>query len=201
MSSSQTAPASFTAPALPDTYYNFHHVVVNVAPVSRPIVLWNLLDFSHVNWVHRRNYDYCKVLAESPRVTLLEYGVRIFFFLGLKKSSPVLMWHEFVPPGLVRHLSRGLFGYTRVEMVCEAIQVDGKEHCRLSHHYATRLPKILLPFKRIFNWYLNAWSDRLWAEDSAMLARRQHVLEMGFKDHPVDVTPRATEGLFSAAAR
>jgi len=185
-------------PEAPVGHYNFKHTIVNVAPVSRPIVLWNLLDFSHVNWVHRRNYKYCKILAESPRVTLLEYGVRMFFFLKLPWSSPVLMWHEFVPPGVVRHLSRSAWGsYTKVEMTLEEKREGDKVETTLTHHYATHLPAFLLPFKKLFAWYLDSWSDRLWKEDSGMLLRRQKVLETGFKDHPVDVTPRAAEGFLS----
>ena len=67
----------------------------------------------------------------------------------------------------------------------------------MTHHYFTHLPFFLLPFKRLFTWYLNTWSDRLWMEDSGMLLRRAQVLEAGFKDHPVDVTPRAAEGFLA----
>jgi hypothetical protein len=182
-------------PEAPEGHYNFYHVISTVAPVPRNIVLWNVLDFSHVNWVHRRNYKYCKVLAESNRTHLLEYGVRMFFFLRLPFSVPTLMWHEYVPPRLVRHLSRSAWGsYTRVEMEFDEFEQDGRTHTRLTHRYATHLPVFLLPFKKLMTWYLDAWSERLWAEDCAMLERRHRVLQAGFKDHPVDVTPRAAEG-------
>jgi len=102
--------AAFQPPQAPPGHYNFQHTIVNVAPVSRGIVLWNLLDFAHVNWVLLRNYRYCKVLAETPNSTLLEYGVRMFFFLRLPFSTPLLMWHEYVPPKMVRHLSRSPWG-------------------------------------------------------------------------------------------
>lgn len=190
--------ASLPTPEAPAGHYNFKHTIVNIAPVSRPIVLWNLLDFSHVNWVHRRNYKYCKVLAESNLTTLLEYGVRMFFFLGLPYSSALLMWHEYVPPGIVRHISRSPWGtYTKVEMVLEESSTPDGVQTQLTHHYATHLPFFLLPFKRLFIWYIEAWSERLWQEDSGMLLRRQRVLQAGFKDHPADVVPRAAEGFLA----
>ena len=75
-------------PQLPEGHYNFHHSYINTIAAPRPVVLWNILDFSHVNWVHRRTYKYCKVLARSNQTTFLEYGVRTFFFLKLPFSSP-----------------------------------------------------------------------------------------------------------------
>jgi hypothetical protein len=185
-------------PNVPAQHYNFHHTYVNTVAVPRNIALWNILDFSHVNWVHRRNYRYCKVLAESNRTTFLEYGVRMFFFLRLPFSSPVLMWHEYVPSNTVRHISRSPWGsYTRTEMILEEFQQDGQTLTRIVHHYHSHLPFFLLPFKSLFAWYLDAWSKILWAEDSAMLLRRQRVLQTGFKDHPADVVPRAAEGFSS----
>ena len=166
-------------PEAPTGHYNFHHTLVTSTPVPRAIVLWNTLDFSHVNWVHRRNYKYCKVLAESSRTHLLEYGVRLFFFLGLPFSSPVLMWHEFVPPNIVRHLSRSAWGsYTKTEMVFDEVEEGGQKLTRVTHHYSTHLPAVLLPFKKLFVWYLDAWSDRLWKEDASIFTRRQRVLHV-----------------------
>jgi hypothetical protein len=190
--------ANFKPPEAPAGHYNFKHTIVNVAPVPRPIVLWNVLDFSHVNWVHKRNYKYCKVLAESNLTTMLEYGVRTLFFLKLPFSSPVLMWHQYVPPGVVRHLSRSPWGtYTQVEMVLEESQTPQGAETKVTHHYATHLPFFLLPFKKLFIWYLEAWSERLWAEDCGMLVRRHRVLRTGFKDHPADVVPWAAEAFRS----
>ena len=187
-------------PQPPDAYYNFHHSYVNTISAPRPLVLWNILDFSHVNWVHRKTYRYCKVLAESKRTTSLEYGVRVFFFLRLPLSSPVLMWHEFVPPNVVRHLSRSPLGsYTRTEMILEESEVDGQVQTRMTHNYSTRLPVFLLPVKGFFAWYLNAWSGILWNEDAAMILRRQRVLRNGFRDHRADVVPLAAEGFLASS--
>ena len=181
-------------------YYNFHHSYVNTIAAPRPLVLWNILDFSHVNFVHRRTYKYCKVLAESNRTHFLEYGVRGFFFLGLPMSRPVLMWHEFVPPGVVRHLSRSPWGgYTKTEMVMDEFEVDGQVHTRMTHNYSSRLPALLLPLKGLFTWYLNAWSTVLWDEDAAMILRRKRVLGNGFRDHQADVEPYAAEGFAPAS--
>jgi hypothetical protein len=190
--------AAIAPPQGPAGHYNFHHTIVNVAPVPRPIMIWNLMDFSHVNWVHRRNYKYCKVLAESSSTTLLEYGVRVLFFLGLPFSTPLMMWHQYTPPNIVRHLSRSAWGsYTKVEMILDEIEQDGKPATRLTHRYATHLPFFLLPFKKLFTRYIEAWSERLWKEDEGMLLRRAQVLKSGFKDHPIDVVPRAAEGFLS----
>jgi hypothetical protein len=105
------------------------------------------------------------------------------------------MWHEYVPPNIVRHLSRSAWGaYTKTEMIMDEFEKDGQLQTRMVHHYHSRLPFFLRPFKRLFSWYLDAWSKILWAEDAGILVRRQKVLQAGFKDHPVDVTPRASEG-------
>jgi hypothetical protein len=184
----------------PDAYYNFHHSYENTIAAARPLVLWNILDFSHVNWVHRRNYSYCKVLAETQRTHFLEYGVRGFFFLGLPFSSPVLMWHEFVPPNVVRHLSRSPWGgYTKTEMILDESEVDGQLQTRMTHNYSTRLPAFLLPVKGLFALYLNAWSRVLWDEDAAMILRRQQVLRNGFRDHQANVEPFGAEGFLASS--
>jgi len=169
--------------------------VIQEAPARASIVLWNLIDFAHVNWVHRKLYKYCKVLTESGHVTLLEYGVRFFFFLRVPLSFPVLMWHEYTPPYRVQHLSRSPWGgYTRVDVQLEEFQKDGKTHTRLTHAFYSSVPNFLLPFKSLFHRYLETWSARVWDEDYAMILRRQKALDCGFKDHPLDVTVRSVEG-------
>ena len=52
---------------------NFEYCEVMHAPFPIKILRWNMTDFGHVNWVHRRCYHHCKVLVRTGRVTLLEY--------------------------------------------------------------------------------------------------------------------------------
>lgn len=199
MSNSETKPSPAralpTLPFVPQREYNFEHTVIAEAPVRASIVLWNLIDFAHVNWVHRRTYKYCKVLAETGRVSLLEYGVKHFFFLGLPLSFPVMMWHEYTPPHRVQHLSRSPWGsYTRVEIRLEEFEKDNKIHTRVIHSYSTNLPWFLSSLKGLFRRYIELWAARLWEEDYGMMARRQKVLASGFRDHPLDVNVKAVEG-------
>ncbi len=199
MSNSRTnIPASKnipTLPFIPQREYNIQHTVYQEAPARASIVLWNLIDFAHVNWVHRKLYKYCKVLSESGHVTLLEYGVRYFFFLRLPISFPVMMWHEYTPPYHVRHLSRSPWGgYTRVDVRLEEFEKDNKIHTRIIHAFYANIPNFLLPFKSLFQRYIELWSARVWGEDYALILRRQKVLDCGFRDHPLDVTVRSVEG-------
>lgn len=157
-----------------------------MAPVPKGIVLWNLLDFAHVNWMHRRNYAFCRVLGESPSETILEYGVRYLFFLGLPFHRTHTMSHFYLPPGVVVHSSTA--GKTRTFVTMHLVEIEGQTTVR--HEYTVFLPRLAGPLKPLLRIYFKLWSAQLWKEDLAMLERRHKVLRAGFKDHPVDVTPR-----------
>ena len=185
-------------PSVPDKAYNFTHTIVQTVPVSASIVMWNLIDFAHVNWVHRKTYKYCKLLAKTGSVYLMEYGVKQFFPLRLSFSFSTLMWHEYISPFKIQHLSCTPWGtYNRVEVHLEEFEERGQTHTRLTHIYHMALPKLLYPLKGFLRRYIEWWSEILWSEDSPMLIRRQRVLEAGFHDHPLDLIPRGREGLVS----
>jgi hypothetical protein len=198
MSSSQNKPLPSAAlpslPFIPQKEYNFEHTIVQESPVRAAVALWNLIDFAHVNWVHKKNYAYCKVLAESGRTALIEFGVRYFFFLGIRWGLPVLMWHEH-SGSRVQHISRSPWGgYTKVDVRLEEFQKEGKTHTRLTHVYYANLPSFLRPLRKLMERYLESWSAGLWLEDDAMMLRREKVISAGFKDHPLDLVVRAAEG-------
>ena len=177
---------------IPNDEYNFRHTVVQRAPVPPEIVIWNMIDFAHVNWVHRKTYNHCKILAQRGNVHLLEYGVKQFFFLRLPISFKYLMWHEYVRPNIVRHISRSPWGsYSRVEVVVNEISVGNEIHSEIHHTFYMNAPRFL---HRVILAYVGKWSEILWEEDGAMLLRRQKVLQAGFDDHPVDTNVRGVEG-------
>lgn len=181
---------------IPNKDYNFYHLIIQEAPVQRSIVLWNLIDFAHVNWMHRSVYHHCKILAVSNLIHLVEFGVNQFFFLKLPIYFKYLMWHEVKPPGTVQHLSISPWGgYTKVEVHLEEFERDGVKHTRLSHHFFCQIPFFLLPFKTLLQKYIEKWSAILWKEDMSMLLRRKQVLDTGFKDHPADLEMKSNEGL------
>jgi len=181
---------------IPNDEYNYKRTVVQRATVPPPIVIWNLIDFAHVNWVHRKTYNHCKILAQRGNVHLLEYGVKQFFFLKLNFSLKYLMWHEYVRPNIVRHISRSPWGsYSRVEVVVNEIKVGNETHSEIHHTFYMNAPKFL---HRFVDYYIDKWSDILWEEDGSMLMRRKKILETGFRDHPVDANVRAVEGFLHA---
>jgi hypothetical protein len=187
---------------IPDREYNYSHTVVQKAAVPMSIVLWNMLDFSHVNWMHRKCYHHCKVLAEMGNVHLLEYGVNQFFFLKIPFTLTYTMWHEFAPPNVVRHISRGVSGYTKVEVVLKEEKVGSEVYTTLHHTFFMRMPKLLKPLLvPIMDWYVEYWSKILWEEDSSMLYRRKKVLDVGFVDHPADLEYKGAEGFASKRVR
>ncbi len=171
---------------------NFEYCEVMHAPFPIKILRWNMTDFGHVNWVHRRCYHHCKVLVHTGRVTLLEYGVNQFFFLKLPIWFNTVMYHEIKTPNYIRHLSSSpLGGYTYTEMKMEEYIKDNKVWTRIDHIYKMRASKFIHPFLR---WFIRRWTDVLWKEDYAMLERRNKVLNLGFKDHPEDTVVRAHDG-------
>lgn len=189
-------PDSIRVELYPLSKHNFQHTVVLTAPVKRSVVLWNLLDYSHVNWVHRKVYRYCKILAESGNTCLLEYGVNQLFFLPWKMSFPTIMYREFIPPDRVRHLSRSPWGaYTKVEVKLEEFTEKDRVFTKMINIYSSSIPRFLLPFKKFMTSYIDNWVRNLWSEDLPMLLRRQQVLDLGFRDHPADVAPKSPEGL------
>jgi len=195
-----TPPSIRALDRIPDSEYNFVHRVEQEAPVPAAIVIWNMIDFAHVNFVHRKLYHHCKVLAASGKVHLIEYGVNQFFFLRLPVWFRHLMWHEFVPPRTVRHISKAPWGgYTKVEVTLVEFVKEGKTHTRLDHAFYLNLPLMLKPLSFLFARYINVWSSILWNEDSTMLLRRQKVLDAGFKDHPLDALV-GTEGFYKHVA-
>ena len=177
-------------------YYNFHHTIFQEAPVCKKVVIWNFLDFGHVNFVHKRSYKYVKVLAKYGNATFAEFGVNH----GLNRFFPFtlrhVMWHQFVPPDTVMHISRTPFGtYSKVIVKIREFKRDNKVFTRIEHSFYLHLPFFLLPFKKLVKWYMEHWSALLWEEDLAMCLRRQHALDKGFKDAPLETLPFVSEGL------
>lgn len=178
-------------------YYNFVHTIFNEAPVTKEVILWNLLDFGHVNFVHKTSYKYCKLIARSGNVSLVEFGANQLLTNKIPLVVKHLMWHQFVPPNRVVHVSKSGFShYSKVVMEVEQLERDGKPLSILKHSFYFRLPWFALPFKWVLIKYLERWNAILWAEDYEMCVRRQEVLDSGFKDSPMDVLPRGEEGLF-----
>lgn len=184
---------------IPNRSYNFKHTIVQEAPACSAVVLWNLTDFGHVHWMHRKTYHHCKILARKGRLNLVEFGVNQFFFLKLPIYFNYLMWHEVVSADFVRHVSRNPWGgYTKGEVRLEEFLKDGKKHTRLHHSFYMSLPKWMMPLKFLLEKYMEMWSGILWKEDYSMLVRRQLVLDMGFKDYAgaVETEVNSQEGIF-----
>ena len=181
-----------------EEYYNYFHKIVHIAPVPQNVMIWNIIDFGHVNFVHKKTYKYVKVLAKHGNVTFLEYGVNQF----LNRRIPIVikhyMWHQYEPPGTVTHLSKSQFG-TTMKVVIKATEFtkDNKKYTEVEHSYSLRLPFFLKPFKKLVTHYIEKWGEILWQEDLNMCLRRHDAVEKGFKDNPMDTLPKAPEGLLA----
>lgn len=178
------------------SYYNYTHTEHQEAPVSKDVVIWNFLDFPHAPIVHKRSYKYCKILAKYGPVTFVEFGANN----GLTRFLPItikhLMWHQFIPPDTILHLSKSSFGtYLKVVAKVTEFKRDDQVYTKITHTFNMHIPFFLLPFKSIITRYLKRWSKILWEEDLAMCLRRQKVLDAGFKDSPLETMPYGKEGV------
>lgn len=167
--------------------YDFHYQRRESYAASMDVVIWNFLDFEHVNHFHRTSFAHCKVLARSGNVNYLEYGHRRLGKLPFWIKR-VNMYHEFIPPNRIRHISIGPFGgYVRVNVsLRESTKViDGKESpwTDIDHRYRITLPFFMKPLEWYIKRYMNKWAEQLILEDGAMITRRQKVLSLGFKDY------------------
>jgi len=167
-------------------YYDLVHTDIEQIDVSRDVVLWNFLDFDHVNHFHTRSYHHCKVLGAAGNARFLEYGVKQF--MGLPLVKKYVMWHNYIPPDTIQHISPGPFGgYNRVHIkFIETKDAQGRPHTRIEHSYRLPLPIFMKPFEWFFRWYMKKWNQILWEEDGSMLRRRQKVVDLGFKDYGAD---------------
>jgi len=183
---------------IPNSHFNFEHIEEMTTPYPMKLLIWNMMDFGHVNWVHRKCYHHCKILARTGRITLLEYGINQFFFLKLPFYFNTLMYHELKAPNHIRHISKTLFGgYNRVEMIMNEFTENGQIHTKIVHRFEMSLPFFLNPFKFLLSKYISHWTKILWEEDLPMVIRRHRVLEAGFKDHPLDTEIKAKEGFLA----
>ena len=162
--------------------FEFRHEDTRTIHVPKALIIENILDFDHVNYVHRRCYAYCRVVARWHGATLLEYGVRHIPWLPF--VTHYTMFHEYHAPDTVVHFARpnGRGPWTTSTMhVSESIGPNGPVTTS-RHSYTRILPVWMKPFTPLLHRLVRAWSGILWEEDRAIVERRDKMLRAGFQD-------------------
>ena len=142
----------------------------------------NILDFEHVNYVHRRCFAYNRVIARHGDTTLLEYGVR--HIPRLPFVTHYVMFHEYHPPNKVIHYAKpqGARRWTRNRMELRDVETENGPATLYESVHEAELPIYLYPFRRWLLKLADWWGGIVWAEDEAILRRRIVMLRRGFKD-------------------
>ena len=162
--------------------FNFCVEEVRRIPVSKERVIENIIDFDHVNYVHKRCYAYCRVVDRWKTLTLLEYGV--YHIPGLPWVTHYTMLHEFQPPDTVVHLARsGKMGpWTRTVMQVSEFQTPSGSVTEYRHFYERPLPIWMKPLTPLLRKWVRRWTDILWEEDSGIVKRRHEMVQNGFRE-------------------
>ena len=139
------------------------------------LVFENYLDLEHVTVLHSGGIASYEVLERSRDACLVEIGTRVW---GVTFKH--LEWVQVSPPKQMLYRTRALWGTLETRVVTLIEAVDGGT--RIRTHYRVDPAWFWRPFKKLLIARMNRWKDQVWKEDSALLLRRQKVLQMGFKD-------------------
>jgi hypothetical protein len=140
------------------------------------------LDFDHVNYVHKKCYAYCRLIARHRGVSLLEYGV--YHIPGIPWVTHYTLYHVFQPPDTVEHFARtgGRGPWTKSIMRVADLPTAQGPATQYDHSYRRLLPLWMKPFQSVLRWWITRWVDILWEEDRSIVERRHHLVQAGFRD-------------------
>ena len=162
--------------------FNFHFEDTRTIHVPKKFVMENIVDFDHVNYVHKRCYAYCRVIARARGVTLVEYGVR--HIPGFPLVTHYTMHHEYHPPDTVIHYARagGKGPWTKSMMHVSDIETEAGPATLYRHTYDRMLPIWMKPFQPLMTRLIKWWTGILWEEDRSVVERRYKMSKAGFQD-------------------
>lgn len=161
--------------------FKFRFEETRVIHVPKAFVMENILDFDHVNYVHRRCYAYCRVIARRHAVALLEYGVR--HLPGLPFVTHYTMHHEYHAPDTVVHYARagGRGPWVKSIMRVADLQTADGPATEYHHVYERELPMWMQPFHGLLVRCIKRWTNILWEEDASIVERRFRLAQGGFQ--------------------
>jgi len=162
--------------------FRFVHRTERVLDIPKEIIMENILDFEHVNYVHKRCFAYNRVVAKHGNTTLLEYGVR--HIPGIPIVTDYIMFHEYHPPNKVVHYAKPVKSrrWTRNRMELKDVETETGTRTYYESVHEGDLPVFLYPFRKLLLKLADWWGGIVWSEDEAILQRRMQVLDRGFKD-------------------
>lgn len=165
--------------------FRLNHKRTMTVDIPRQLIIDNILDFEHVNFVHKKCFAYSRVVAKTEHTTLLEYGVR--HIPGWPLVTHYVMYHQYFPPDRIVHYSKPLRGrhWTKSVMYLKDISDESGPKTYYESTHEGLFPIFLKPFTKWMLKLADYWADIVWKEDSALLRRRQKILASGFKDGPL----------------
>ncbi len=162
--------------------YLFTHQVIREVDVPPEIIMENICDFDHVNFVHKKCFSYNRLIKRMGDVILLEYGVKHIPLLPI--TTHYILIHEQISPLEIMHYSINKRGgaWIKTKMVLEERIVENKRHTLWNISYERYQSVLLKPFERILIFIASYWGGILWSEDYELCKRRQLLREGGFID-------------------
>ena len=158
--------------------YQIKNTNIRRLNVKINLVIENYCDFDHVNYVHKKCYNYCKVVKKQGNTTFLEYGV--YHIPPIPIIHHYEMEHKFISPNKIIYSSNRKGSKDKVIGEIYFEQLGNETVITQIHNFS--LPIILKPLEFFIKILLNRWSQILWDEDSEMMENRKNFLENGFKD-------------------
>jgi len=158
--------------------YKIKNINKRKVSVDIKLVIENYCDFDHVNYVHKRCYNYCKVIRRQGNTTFLEYGV--YHIPPIPIIHHYEMEHKFISPNRIIYTSNRKGSKDKVIGEIYFEQKGNETEIIQIHNFS--LPMILKPFEFFIKILLNRWSQILWDEDSEMMENRKNFIENGYKD-------------------
>jgi hypothetical protein len=144
--------------------------------VSKEVCLWNTWDHEHLYFVHKQ-FSFAKMLYENSHVAFIRTKIKLPFlpiYLNCLHSMTRLENGDVM---VIDTLPFGIL--TKLEM--KYIE-HGPKLTELINLYTLDLPCFFYPFKVFIPKIIKNWNDINWLEDLPLKIRRQHAIDIGFRD-------------------
>ena len=142
------------------------------------VVIENFCDLDHVNNAHKRPYKYCNIVRKRKNIMYLDVGV--IPIPPLPYVQHYTMFHEFIEPNKILHLSKKKNSNYHLKSQVEFN--EDNDITFINHKHEIIIPFFLFPFKNLILKLIDRWSDILWEEDVEIMKTRYEMISKGFKD-------------------
>jgi hypothetical protein len=177
--------------------YKIQHKKIRNISIPAKLIMENIMDFEHVNFVHKKCFKYNRLIFKKDRVSILEYGVKIFPFIPFYVNH-FIMIHEQISEYEVRHISRNLNNKRWIEsrMSLKEKKSRGRNYTEYISTHELYLPLFLLPFKKLILKIIDNWSNIVWSEDYDILKRKMKLEKNNFINAPACGVWLKKDGIF-----